>query len=82
MGRWVTNLIVSSSEPETMVFPSELIATLLTDHSCPSSLAFSLPISASQILQVGHSSMISTWVLMWKCDKSERGEIWRRWAAG
>ena len=71
MGRWVTHLIVLSSEPETMVFPSLLIATLLTLSVCPSNLAFSLPVSASQILQEGHSSMISTWMLMWKCDKSE-----------
>ena len=71
MGRWVTHLIVLSQEPETMVFPSELIATLETPSVCPSILAFSLPESASQILQEGHSSMISTWILMWKCDKSE-----------
>ena len=82
MGRWFTDLIVSSHEPETMVFPSELIATLVTLLVCPSSLAFSLPISASQILQVGHSSMISTWMLMWKCDKRDRKEVRRRWAAG
>ena len=71
MGRWVTHLIVLSQEPETMVFPSELIATLVTTSLCPSNLAFSLPISASQILQGGHSSMLSAWVLMWKCDKCE-----------
>ena len=82
MGRWITNLIVLSSEPETMVFPSMLMATQQTEYSCPSNLAFSLPVSASQILQQGHSSMISTWVLMWKCDKSERKEVRRRWAAG
>ena len=82
MGRWDTYLIVLSQEPETMVFPSELIATLKTISLCPSSLAFSLPVSASQILQEGHSSMISTWVLMWKCDKSEMKEVRRRWAAG
>ena len=82
MSRWVTHLIVSSLEPETMVFPSVLIATLLTQLVCPSNLDFSLPVSASQILQQGHSSMISTWMLMWKCDKSERKEVRRRWAAG
>ena len=72
MGRWVIHLIVQSQEPETIVLPSELIATLQTTSlECPSSLAFSLPESASQILQEGHSYMISTWVLMWKCDKSE-----------
>ena len=72
MGRWMTHLIVLSSELETMVFPSLLIATQLTYFVCPSNLAVSFPFSASQIiLQGGHSSMISTWVLMWKCDKSE-----------
>ena len=82
MGHWATHRIVLSHEPETMVLPSELIATVDTTSECPSSLAFSLPASASQILQVGHSSMISTWVLMWKCDKSEIKEVRRRWAAG
>ena len=85
MGRWVTHLIVSSREPETMVFPSVLMATQFTHSVCPSNLAFSLPESASQILQGGHTSMISTWVLrmlMWKCDKSEEKEVMRRWAAG
>ena len=82
MGRWVTHLMMLSHDPETMVLPSELRATLETLLVCPSSLAFSLPVSASQILQEGHSSMISTWVLMWKCDKSERQEVRRRWAAG
>ena len=78
MGRWVTYLIVLSQEPETIVFPSELRATLETVLVSPSSLAFSLPVSASQILQEGYSSMISTWMLMWKCDKSERKEVRRR----
>ena len=82
MGRWGTHLIVLSLEPETIVLPSMLIATLETSSECPSSLAFSLPVSASQILQVGHSSMISTWILMWKCDQSDRKEVRRRWAAG
>ena len=82
MGRWDTYLMVLSQEPETMVFPSELIATLVTPFVCPSNLAFSFPFSTSQILQGGHSSMISTWMLMWKCDKSEREEVRRRWAAG
>ena len=82
MNRWVTHLIVLSSEPETMLLPSELIATERTLFECPSSLAFSLPVSASQILQGGHSSVISTCVLMWKCDKSEGKEVRRRWAAG
>ena len=82
MGRWVTHLIVWSLEPETMVFPSLLIATQLTSFVCPSSLAFSLPESASQILQHGHTSMISTWMLMWKCDKSKMKEVRRSWAAG
>ena len=82
MGRWVTHLIVLSLEPETMVFPSVLIATLLTQEVCPPNFAFSLPVSTSQILQQGHSSTISTWMLMWKCDKSERKEVRRRWAAG
>ena len=81
MGCWGTHLTVPSYDPGTMVFPSELIATLDTKKLCPSSLAFSLPVSASQILQEGHSSMISTWMLMWKCDKSERKEVRRRWAA-
>ena len=71
VGRWATHRIVLSHEPETMVLPSELIATLDTGFECPSSLAFSLPVSASQILQGGHSSMISTWVLIWKCDESK-----------
>ena len=82
MGRWVTHLIVLSLELETMVFPSLLIATQWTSFVCPSNLALSLPASASQILQVGYSSMISTWVLMWKCDKSEMKEVRRRWASG
>ena len=81
MGRWVIYLIVLSQEPETMVFPSELMATLKTQCLCPSSFALSFPVSASQILQEGHSSMISTWVLMWKCDKRDRKEVRRRWAA-
>ena len=77
MGRWVTHLIVLSEEPnppapDTIVFPSELIATELIGAECPSRFAFSLLDSASQTLQGGHSSMISTWMLMWKCDKSER----------
>ena len=83
MGRWVTHRIVLSEhsqcpEPEAIVLPSELKATELIGAECPSSLAFSLPVSASQILQVSHSSMISTWVLMWKCVKSERKEVRRR----
>ena len=82
MGRWETHLTVLSYDPETMVLPSKLMATLDTPSECPSSLAFSLPVSTSQILQGGHSSMISTWMLMWKCDKSERKEVRRRWAAG
>ena len=82
MGRWDTHLIVLSHEPETMVLPSTLTVTLDTGCECPSSFAFSLPLSASQILQEGHSSVISTCVLMWKCDKSEAKEVRRRWAAG
>ena len=82
MGRWVIHLSVASTEPETMVFPSVLIATLWTLLECPSNFALSWPVSASQILQGGHTSMISTCVLMWKCDKSEMKEVRRRWAAG
>ena len=68
MGRWETHRIVLSKDPETIVLSSELIATLETQFECPSSLAFSLPVSKSQILKdchttrmVRHQSMISTW---------------------
>ncbi len=63
MGRWVIHLIVLSQEPETIVLPSELMVTLDTGSECPCSFVFSLSVSASQILQGGYSSMISTWIL-------------------
>ena len=46
----MTHLIVLSSEPETMVFPSMLIATLLIAFECPTSWAFSFPVSMSHNL--------------------------------
>ena len=75
MGPWVTHLMVLSHEPETMVLPFKLKATLDTGSECPSSLAFSLLVSASQILQAGHCSMISTWILSCGRVKIVRG--WR-----
>ena len=72
MGRWDNYLMALSLDPETIVLPSELMATLKTQSVCPSSFALSFPVSASQILQEGYSSMISTWMLMWKCGKSEK----------
>ena len=48
-------------DPDTIVLPSELMATHVTIPVCPSSLDLSLPVSASQILQQDHKSITSEW---------------------
>ena len=42
--------MVLSYDPETIVFVSELIATVLTQAECPSSLTFSAPVLTSHNL--------------------------------
>ena len=50
-GRWMmTHRMVLSSDPDTMVFPSGLMATLLTYSECPSRINFVSPDAASQTL--------------------------------
>ena len=50
-GHWMTHRIVLSLDPETIVIPSGLMATLLTSPLCPSSLVFSWPVSMSHTLK-------------------------------
>ena len=51
-GRWMmTHRMVMSDDPDTMFFPSGLMATLKTESECPSSLLFSWPVSMSHTLR-------------------------------
>ena len=47
---WMTHRTVLSNDPDKMVLPSGLMATLETMSECPSSLHFSWPVAMSHTL--------------------------------
>lgn len=68
LGKWLTHRIILSSDPETRVLPSRLMATLLTSPSCPSSRIFSTPVSMS------HTLLHTTW--SWCTDNQDKAGQW------
>ena len=63
-----THMMFSSLDPETMLLPSGVKATLLTASECPSSLDISTPVTESHTLHrgwVGGVGVGKGWLCRW-----------------